>query len=101
MLTSGGQLSNDVSRRSTTNELTAQTGTVVEWLKPFKFKVRLETGEVIICSLERSYFGRMLPKMAVKRLEKDGPHNGDEVSVLISGNRDGGMRHGVILRNRG
>jgi hypothetical protein len=75
---------------------------VVEWLKPFSFKVRLDTGEVVICGLERSYFGRILPKEAVKQLEKEGPHRGDEVSVLISEeNRAGGMRHGVILRNRG
>ena len=90
-----------VSRRNITNELTTETGTVVEWLKPFKFKVRLDTDEIIICGLEFSYFGRMLPKTAMKRLEKDGPRRGDEVSVLVSENRAGGMRHGIILRNRG
>lgn len=63
--------------------------------------VRLEADEVIICDLERSYFGRILPDQAVRRLEKEGPHSGDEVTVLVSENRAGGMRHGVILRRRG
>jgi hypothetical protein len=84
----------------TTNERKAQTGTIVKWLKPFSFKVRLETDEVILCDLERSYFGRILPKQATKQLEAKGPHEGDEVSVLVSDNRAGGMRHGVILRRR-
>lgn len=74
---------------------------MLEWLKPFSFKVRLKTDEVIICGLDRSYFGRMLPKTAVKRLEKEGPHSGDEVTVLISENTAGGKRHGVILRRHG
>ena len=95
----GGRI--PVSRRESTDGREAQSGIVVEWLKPFSFKVRLETNEVIICGLERSYFGRVVPKQAVKRLEIDGPHSGDKVSVLISENTTGGMRHGVILRRRG
>lgn len=82
------------------NEQPSQTGTVVEWLKPFTFKVQLATGEVIICGLVRSYFGRMLPKQAMKRLNKDGPHVGDEVSVHVSDESRGGIRQGVILRSR-
>lgn len=76
----------------------AQTGTVVAWLKPFTFKVRLETGEVILCGLSGSYFGRILPQEAVRRLEKEGPHSGDEVTVYLSENQTGGMRRGVIQR---
>jgi hypothetical protein len=78
----------------------SQIGTVVEWLKPFSFKVRLQTGEVLICGLVRSYFGRTTPSQAVARLEAQGPHPGDEVTVLISENRAGGMRQGVILNPR-
>lgn len=89
-----------VSGVEATSEHTHQTGTVVEWLKPFTFKVRLPSGEVVICGLVRSFFGRMLPKEALKRVEKDGPHVGDEVSVSVSSDNRGGMRHGVILRSR-
>jgi len=85
---------------STTSELSSQIGTVVEWLKPFSFKVRLATGEIILCGLSRGFFGRMLPKQAVRRLEKDGPHVGDEVSVRVSDNDKGGVRQGTILRER-
>ena len=82
-----------------TSDSESQVGTVVEWLKPFTFKVRLKTGEVILCGLMRSYFGRILPKQALKQLEKHGPHVGDEVSVRVSSRKSGGMRQGVILRN--
>jgi hypothetical protein len=42
----------------------------------------------------------MLPKQALASIEKHGPHVGDEVSVNVTSNNKGGMRHGVILRSR-
>ena len=83
-----------------TSEHAAQFRTVTEWIKPFTFKIRLATDVVIICGLVRSYFSRMLPEQAFEQLRKDGPHVGDQVSLLVSDDAKGGMRKGVILGSR-
>lgn len=72
-------------------------GTIVDVLKPFSFRVRLEDGRVIVCGLERSYFGRMTPQEAIRRLEKDGPHVGDIVLIRLAADSE---LAGVILRER-
>lgn len=72
-------------------------GTVIQWHEPnFRFTVQLDDGNTILCGLIGSYFGRMLPSTAIKRIRKSGPQVGQR--VRISKQSDESM--GVILRPR-
>lgn len=75
-----------------------QLGTVIRRLKPFSYVVRLEDAREIICGLERAYFGRILPGSALRRLGREGPHEGDRVTVQVFPGPDATISHGVILR---